>query len=76
MVEVKLSNPKSMAERINDRLESSGRNYGEHAHLMADIHDETYPTRTHHHIHHGASQDKHGSDAVGLDIHGKPRKGV
>jgi hypothetical protein len=70
MPEVKY-NGKGPQERINDRLRSSGGQYQGYEHLMANVHTETNPTRTHTHIHHGASQRQHGPGVAGLDLNGR-----
>jgi hypothetical protein len=76
MVEVKLRDNRSMAQRIQDRLRPSCTDYGKFAPLMSDATVTTNPTRTVTGIRYSSSQDKHGADATGLDIFGKPRRGV
>jgi hypothetical protein len=51
MADIKLTGP-SMEERISNRLKNSG----EGANPDISVQKGTGPTRTHHNIHHGATQ--------------------
>jgi hypothetical protein len=64
---------KGPQERISDRLRNSGGNYAGYEHLMADVHHETHPTRTHHNIHQGGTARQHGEVMHGTDITGRRR---
>jgi hypothetical protein len=77
MVETKLSDNRSMAQRVQDRLKTSGGDYGKHRAYMADLGETTtYPTRTVHHFHH-SGQKQHGDVHPGEgDLYGHKRGGV
>jgi hypothetical protein len=73
MVEVKLSDNRSMAQRVADRLKPSCADYGKHEPIMADTRTTTLPTRTEHGFHNPGSVKAHGGRQSATEMHGRRR---